>query len=179
MKKSDLKKEETGYIRTLFLNQSLGLKIIFFIGVLLIIAILVSFYINNEAHNKELINLTQLQAHRLADTIKNTIRHYMINQAGNRNVQSLIETIGNREDIFKISIINKGEIKFSSWREDVGKICSKEEKICTLCHFPKEDQPPLSIFIHNIYKNNKGNRFIEVFNPIQNEPICYFYKYYV
>ncbi|MBN2373438.1 HAMP domain-containing protein [bacterium] len=173
VKKPKANKERTDHLKSLFLSQSLSLKIIFYIGVILVIAISFSFYLNNDAHEKELINLIQLQSHRLTDTIKKTIRHNMINYGSHAGIQSLIETIGDRDDIEKVSILDHGQIKASSWREEVGIICAKQGKECALCHSSKEGSPPLAVFIHRLFKDEKGKRFIELFNPIQNEPVCY------
>lgn len=167
------KKDWIGELRAFFFNQGLGLRIISYIGVLLIIGILLSFYINNEAHEKELMEFSKVEVHRLTDTIKDSIRHNMIRQGGYGNIQTLIETIGNREDIVKIAIIEKGKVEASSWREEIGTSCKMDEEGCSLCHPAKSNRPPLKIFTNRIYKDELKNKFIEVFNPILNEPICY------
>jgi len=166
-----LKKEKTGHFKSLFLRQNLSFKIIFYIGILLVTAILISFYLINEAHEKELINLTKLQTHRLTDTIKTSIRQDMINHGSHNQIQTLLEAIGDRDDIIKVSIWDRGNIKASSWREEVGEKCKKDDKDCALCHY-SDVRPPLTILNYRIYKD-KGKRFLTLFNPISNEPLCY------
>ena len=164
-------KKKTSHLRSLFLRQNLGFKIIFYIGILLILAILISFYLINEAHEKELINLIQLHTHRLTDTIKTTIRQDMINNGSHNKIQTLIEAIGDREDIIKVSILDQGKVRASSWREEVGKKYKKQTQGCDSCHY-SEVRPPLTVLIHRIYKD-EGKRFLTLFNPIYNEPLCY------
>jgi len=166
-----LKKKKTGHLRSLFLRQNLSFKIIFYIGILLVLAILISFSLINEAHEKELINLTKLQTHRLTDTIKTSIRQDMINHGSHKEIQTLLEAIGDKNDIIKVSIWDRGNIKASSWREDVGAKCKKDDKDCALCHY-SDQLPPLTVLNYRIYKD-QGKRFLTVFNPISNEPLCY------
>ena len=165
-----MKKEKTGHFKSLLLRQNLSFKIIFYIGILLVLAILISFYLINEAHEKELINLTKLQTQRLTDTIKTSIRQDMINHGSHNKIQTLLEAIGNRDDIIKVSIWDQGNIKASSWREDVGRKCKKDDKDCALCHY-SDVRPPLTV-LNRIYKD-QGKRFLTLFNPINNEPLCY------
>ena len=173
MVKSKKNRDKTAHLRSLFLQQSLSLKIIFYIGILLLVAIFISFYLTNEAHQKELINLKKLQAHRLTDTIKSTIRESMIRNGSHEEVQSILEAIGDREDIHKVSILCDGGIKASSWREEIGKTGRKDDQGCNFCHHSKDGRPPLTVFIHRIFKDAEGKRSIELFNPIQNETACY------
>ncbi|MGA1845456.1 MAG: hypothetical protein ACMUIS_12910, partial [bacterium] len=105
---------KSSHVRSLFQNQSLSLKIIFYIGILLLVAIVISFYLTNETHDKELINLLKLQAHRLTETLKVTIRENMLKHGNHGEIQSLIEAIGERDDIVKVSIICDGTVKASS-----------------------------------------------------------------
>ena len=53
MTKKHKKKDNATHFRSLFLQQSLSFKIIFYIGILLLVAIFISFYLTNEAHEKE------------------------------------------------------------------------------------------------------------------------------
>ncbi|MGA1865807.1 MAG: ATP-binding protein [bacterium] len=164
--------DRAAHIKSLFLQQSFSLKVIFYIGILLLVAIAISFYLTNETHEKELLNLMKLQAHRLTDTIKATIRENMIKHGSHEEIQSILEAIGDRDDIVKVSILCNGTIKASSWREDLGKTGGKEDQGCNFCH-SNPDRPPLTVFIHRIYKDHEGKRFVELFNPIQNETVCY------
>ena len=94
-----MKKEKTGHFKSLLLIQNLSFKIIFYIGILLVLAILISFSLINEAHEKELINLTKLQTHRLSDTIKTSIRQDMITHGSHTQIQTLLEAIGDKDEI--------------------------------------------------------------------------------
>lgn len=173
MIKKTKKKDSATHFRTLFLQQSLSFKIIFYIGILLLVAIFISFYLTNEAHEKELINLMKLQAHHLTDSIKAMIRENMIKNGSHEEIQDILEAIGDRDDIVKISILCKGRVKASSWREEVGNEGKKEDQGCNFCHHSEDKRPPLTVFIHRIFEDHEGKRFIELFNPIQNESVCY------
>lgn len=164
--------DRAAHLKSLFLQQSFSLKVIFYIGILLLVAIAISFYLTNEAHEKELVNLMKIQAHRLTDTIKAAIRENMIKHGSHEEIQAILEAIGDRDDIVKVSILCNGTIKSSSWREDIGRTGSKEDQGCNFCH-SRADRLPLTVFIHRIFKDYKGKRFIELFNPIQNEMVCY------
>lgn len=163
---------KSSHVRSLFQNQSLSLKIIFYIGILLLVAIVISFYLTNETHDKELINLLKLQAHRLTETLKVTIRENMLKHGNHGEIQSLIEAIGERDDIVKVSIICDGTVKASSWREEVGIQGRKDDHGCDYCHYGAKSHP-LNVFIHRVFKDPDGKRFIELFNPVQNESVCH------
>jgi len=162
----------SSHVRSLFQNQSLSLKIIFYIGILLLVAIVISFYLTNETHDKELLNLLKLQAHRLTETLKVTIRENMLRHGNHGEIQSLLEAVGEREDIVKVSIICDGMVKASSWREEVGIRGRKDDHGCNYCHHGIKDHP-LTVFIHRVFRDPDGKRFIELFNPIQNETACH------
>jgi len=115
----------------------------------------------------------KLQAHRLTDTIKSTIRESMIRNGSHDEIQAMLEAIGDREDIEKVSITCRGTVRASSWREDIGKTGHKDDQGCSFCHHSKDGRPPLTVFIHRIYRDQEGKRFIELFNPILNETVCY------
>ena len=86
--KHNKNQDKAAHLKSLFLQQSFSLKVIFYIGILLFVAIAISFYLTNETHEKEVINLMKLQAHRLTDTIKATIRENMIKHGSHEEIQS-------------------------------------------------------------------------------------------
>ncbi|MGA1869423.1 MAG: ATP-binding protein [bacterium] len=160
------------WLRKLFIEQSLSLKIIFYIGTVLIAGILISFYLNRKTHEKGMMDLMRFQYYETSNFIKSYIRYTMLAHGSREEVQTMIEAFGYREDFTKITVLCGGRISISSWREEIGMKKNTEEKECTACHL-KRMSTPLNISIHRSFKDTTGNSIIEVFNPIENEHLCH------
>ncbi len=88
------------------LGRSLALKLIFYIGVILILTIGIFAYININLQRNHLIEEMQQDAVRLSQTIERSIKYEMLT-ARSDHVQKTLEDIGKQEGIEQFSIFDK------------------------------------------------------------------------
>ncbi|MGA1823672.1 MAG: ATP-binding protein [bacterium] len=160
------------WLKKLFIEQSISIKIIFYIGMVLIAAILITFNLNRKTHEKGMMDLMRFQYYDTSNSIKSYIRYNMLAHGSKEEIQTMIEAFGYREDFDKITVFCNGKIAISSWREETGSIKNTSDRECNGCHL-KKMTAPLNISIHRTFDDDAGRTMIEVFNPIENEHLCH------
>jgi two-component system NtrC family sensor kinase len=156
------------------LGRSLAVKLIFYIGIILILSLGIFGYININIQKKNLIDEMQQNAVRLSQTIERSIKHEMLT-ARSDQIQRTLEDIGKQEGIEQIRIFDKeGKIIAADSREEIGILVDRKAEACYTCH---EDREPLKRLSSpdktRIFKSEKGHRVLGIINPIYNEPKCY------
>jgi two-component system NtrC family sensor kinase len=156
------------------LGKSLAVKLIFYIGIILVLTLGIFAYININIQKKYLIEEMQQNAVRLSQTIEESIKYEML-IARSDYVQKSLEDIGNQEGIENIRIFDKkGEIIASNSREEIGTQVDKQAEACYKCHQDKEPLKKISPFgMSRIFKTESGFRMLGIINPIYNQPNCY------
>ncbi len=156
------------------LRRSLAIKLIFYIGIILILTIGIFAYININLQRKYLIGEMQQNAVRLSQTIEKSIEYDMLT-ARSDYIQKTLEDIGKQEGIENIRIFDKkGKIIAADSMGDIGIFIDKQAEACYTCHSDREPLKKLSTpEMTRIFKSEKGYRVLGVINPIYNEPKCY------
>jgi len=156
------------------LGRSLAIKLIFYIGIILILTIGIFAYININLQRNHLIEEMQQDAVRLSQTIERSIKYDMLT-ARNDYVQKTLEDIGKQEGIEQIRIFDKkGKIIAADSVEEVGILIDRKAEACYTCHKDKEPLERISTPDRTrIFKLEKGYRVLGVINPIYNEAGCY------
>ncbi len=155
-------------------RKSLAVKLIFYIGIILVVTISLFFYININIQKKYLIEEMQQNAVRLSQTIERSIRYEMLT-AKSDHIQKTLEDVGKQQGIEHIRIFDKeGKIIAASSREELGKIIDRKAEACYSCHIDREPKKKLSTpDMTRIFKLEQGHRVLGIINPIYNEPRCY------
>ncbi len=156
------------------LGRSLAVKLIFYIGIILILSLGIFGYIHINIQKKNLIDEMQQNAVRLSQTITRSIKYEMLT-ARSDQVQRTLEDIGKQEGIEQIRIFDKkGKIIAADSREEIGILIDRKAEACYTCHKDREPLKRLSSPDKTrIFKSEKGYRVLGVINPIYNEPKCY------
>jgi len=156
------------------LRRSLAIKLIFYIGIILILTIGIFAYININLQRKYLMGEMRKNAVRLSQTIEKSIEYDMLT-ARSDDIQRTLEDIGKQEGIENIRIFDKkGKIIAADSMEDIGIFIDKQAEACYTCHSDREPLKRLSApEMTRIFKSEKGHRVLGVINPIYNEPKCY------
>jgi histidine kinase len=155
------------------LRNSLMFKLIFAVGLTLLVSIAVWAYFNIRYEDKMLTQQIISETARFCNTIKLGTHYAMMSNARD-DINQIIINIARQEDIETIRIYNKaGQIKFSNQLEEVEQITNIKAEACDVCH---RWDPPLEML-----KPEQGTRFfstpagqnvIGVITPILNEPGC-------
>jgi two-component system NtrC family sensor kinase len=158
----------------IMLRRRLTLKLIFYIGTILILTIGIFAYININIQKKYLIEEMQQNASRLSQTIKKSIEYEML-AARSDHIQRTLEDIGKLESIDHIRILDKeGKIIWADAKGEIGIFIDRQAEACNACHGEGEPLTELSTSVKTrIFKLEKGYRVLGIINPIYNEPQCY------
>jgi len=156
------------------LGRSLAIKLIFYIGIILILTIGIFAYININIQRKYLIGEMQQDAVRLSQIVERSIKYDMLT-ARSDYIQRTLEDIGKQEGIEHIRIFDKkGKIIAADSMEEIGMLIDRQAEACYTCHSEREPLKKLSTLdMTRIFKSEKGYRVLGIINPIYNEPECY------
>ena len=151
--------------------QSLTGKLLLTIGTLMIVGSTLFWYFLFRHQEKELLQNSVKYGYSFVDYIKKSTRYGMLTFQ-ELLIQQTIEAIGSAEGVMDVRIIDsQGKIKYSSTKQGVGEVLTKESPICLSCHVsgkPIKDTPSWSI-----HKGEKDFRILNFVQPIYNEPSCY------
>lgn len=155
-------------------RRSLALKLIFYIGIILILTIGIFAYININIQKKYLIEEMQQNGVRLSQTIERSIKYEMLT-ARSDQIQKTLEDIGKQEGLEHIRIFDKeGKIIAADSMEEIGMFIDREAEACYVCHRERKPLKKLSTLGKiRTFKSDKGYRVLGIINPIYNEPKCY------
>jgi len=156
------------------LRRSLAIKLIFYIGIILLLTIAIFSYLNINIQKKYLIEEMQQNGVRLSQTIERSIKYEMLT-ARSDHIQKTLEDIGKQEGLEQIRIFDKeGKIIAADAMEEIGMFIDRKSEACYVCHREREPLKKLSTLGKTrIFKSDKGYRVLGIINPIYNEPKCY------
>ena len=155
------------------IKKSLAYKLIFAVGLTLLVMILLwAYFIIKYEKNKAIDGITAE-----ADRLSNTIllgTHYAMMLNARDDINHIIKNIAKQPEIENIRIFNKaGEIHYSNIDEEVGRVTNIKDEACYVCH--KTEPPFENIELHErkrIIMSQKGYRLMGIISPIYNEPGC-------
>jgi histidine kinase len=154
-------------------RRSLVSKLIFTVGLTLLLTISAWAYFNIKNQKTKLMDNILLGTDRLTNTIK-LGTHYAMMLNSRDDINQIINNIGKNPEIKNIRIYNKaGQIKFSNWAAEIDQSTNIKAEACDICH---RTEPPLVNLNLNqrtrIFTSAEGYRLLGIIDPIVNEPGC-------
>ncbi len=155
------------------IQRRLASKLIFTVGMTLLITISTWAYFNVENQEKKLMGNILVGTDRLTNTIK-LGTHYAMMLNSRDDINQIINNIGRQVAIETIRIYNKGgQIKFSNRTAEVETTTNIKDEACYICH---RVDPPLTeldlVERTRIFDSPQGYRLLGIISPICNEPGC-------
>lgn len=119
-------------------------------------------------HNRMMEDNSRFAIH-LSDVADAGLQNAMISRE-QEEITSILQAISRREEIAGGAIFDKrGEIKYSIDPKDVGRILSKNDPTCRLCHGITPKDRPQTV----ILPSKQGARMLRVARPLYNQPRCH------
>ena len=155
------------------LRNSLMFRLIFAVGLTLLVSIAIWAYFNIRYQNNKLTQQILNETARFGNTIKLGTHYAMMSNARD-DINQLIVNIARQKEIETIHIYNKaGQIKFSNQQDEVDRTTNIKAEACDVCHY---QDPPLATLEPEqgtrFFINPAGRHVIGVITPILNEPGC-------
>lgn len=155
------------------IRRRLAAKLIIMVGLTLFVIIFAWSHFNIKYQRENLMNHVLHSASSLTNTIK-LGAHYAMMQNARDNINHMINNIARQPEFESIRIYNKaGEIKFSSFADEVERTTNIKDEACYICH---RTEPPLTQVglsgRTRILDSPKGHRLLGIISPIYNEPGC-------
>ena len=155
------------------LRHSLGSKLIFMVGLTLLVTISAWAYFNIQYQKQRLMTEILAGIDRLSATIKLGTNYAMMLNSRD-DINQIIRNISRQKEIESIRIYNKqGQIKFSNRPDEVDTQTDIKAQACDICHHT--DPPPISLPLKQrsrIFKSGGDYRLLGIISPILNEPGC-------
>jgi diguanylate cyclase (GGDEF)-like protein/PAS domain S-box-containing protein len=154
---------------------SLAGKLIFTIGLLIMLGVSILWYTLITTGKSDLIKNAVRQTASYSDLIKKSIRYDMLT-FHREAIQHTVTDIASNADIKKITIFDKkGEIFYSSEPREIGHFVDKSSPVCLDCHTdPMKPSETLKAEKRwTIYKDKAGHRGLTYIEPLYNEQSCY------
>jgi histidine kinase len=155
------------------IRQSIGLKLILSVGLILIVSISTWAYFNIKYLERKVIKNIIEETDRLSNTIK-LGTHYAMMLNSRDDINQIISNIGKQPEIKNIRLYNKeGQIKFSNSSSEIDSKTNIKDEACFICH--RTDPPQSSIGLNErtrIFYSENGYRLLGIISPIGNEPSC-------
>src|SRR3989339_20372 len=104
----------------------------------------------------------------LSDVADAGLENAMISRK-QEEITNILQALGRREGIEGGAIFDeRGEIKYSIDPKDVGRILSKDDPTCRLCHGATPKDRPQTLLL----PSKQGARMMRVARPLYNQPRC-------
>ena len=155
------------------IQKSLAYKLIFAVGLTLLIMILLWAFFIIKYEKKKAIDGVMAETDRLSSTIL-LGTHYAMMLNARDDLTHIIQNIGKQPGIENIRIFNKaGEIHFSNINNELGNITNIKAEACDVCHKTEPASKYLELNERKrIITSEKGHRLLGIISPIFNEPGC-------
>jgi histidine kinase len=155
------------------LRHRLAPKLIFIVGVTLLVTISTWSYFNMIDQKKKLMENVVASTDRLTTTIR-LGTHYAMMLNSRDDINQIINNIAKVKGIQNIRIYNKeGQIKFSNQPVEVDTRTNIRAEACFICH--RTEPPLVDIGMEErtrIFSSREGYRQLGIISPIGNEPGC-------
>jgi histidine kinase len=157
----------------LSLRHRLAPKLIFIVGVTLLLTISTWSYFSMTDQKKKLMENVVASTDRLTTTIR-LGTHYAMMLNSRDDINQIINNIAKVKGIQNIRIYNKlGQIKFSNQPAEVDTRTNIRAEACFICH--RTEPPLVDIGMEErtrIFSSAEGYRLLGIISPIGNEPGC-------
>jgi histidine kinase len=155
------------------LRHRLATKLIFIVGITLLVTIATWSYFNMVDQKKKLMENVVASTDRLTTTIR-LGTHYAMMLNSRDDINQIINNIAKVKGIQNIRIYNKeGQIKFSNQPMEVDTRTNIRAEACFICH--RTEPPLVDIGMEErtrIFSAQQGFRLLGIISPIGNEPGC-------
>jgi histidine kinase len=155
------------------LRHSISLKLIFTVGIVLMLSMSTWAYFNIKYQKTKLMQNIVVGTDRLTNTIRLGTQYAMMLNSRD-DINQIINNIGRQAEIENIRIYNKaGQIKFSNRMAEVDQITNIEAEACYICH--RTDPPQENLDLDErvrIFDSSRGYRLMGIITPIRNDPGC-------
>ena len=153
--------------------NSLSFRLIFWVGLILMISISTWAYYNIKYQKKRAIENMVAEADRLGKTIR-LGTHYAMMLNSREDITQIIKNIGQQKEIENVRIYNKkGKIKFSNNIGELDQTTNIKDEACYICH--RSELPMITVSLKKrtrIFASPKGHRLMGIISPIYNELNC-------
>jgi histidine kinase len=155
------------------LRHRLAAKLIFTVGITLLVAISTWSYFSMNYQKKKLMENVVAATDRLSTTIR-LGTHYAMMLNSRDDINQIINNIAKVKEIKNIRIYNKeGQIKYSNQISEVDSRTNIKAEACYICH--RTEPPLVDIELDQrtrLSMGQEGYRLLGVISPIGNEPGC-------
>jgi histidine kinase len=155
------------------LRHRLAAKLIFTVGITLLVAISMWSYFSMNYQKKKLMENVVAATDRLSTTIR-LGTHYAMMLNSRDDINQIINNIARVKEIKNIRIYNKeGQIKYSNQISEVDSRTNIKAEACYICH--RTEPPLVDIELDQrtrLSMGQEGYRLLGVISPIGNEPGC-------
>jgi len=155
------------------IRESLLLKLLISVGLLLLLSLAVWGFFNFRYMQKKMLDNITAGTQRLSKTIRQGT-HYAMMLNSRDDIRQIITNIAKQPDIVTIRIYNKqGEIKFSNQDKEIDTVTNIKDEACYICHRtdPPVDEVKLGETVRTFHSES-GYRLMGVISPVYNEPGC-------
>lgn len=152
---------------------SLGLRLTVLLGLLMVASGAIAGLLESRRLTEAMLGEARLEVLRMADTIKRSTRHDMLNTRG-EDVHETVRNIGGQPGLHHVRIYNKdGRIRYSSKADEIATVVDMTAEACFQCHAEAQplrhlDQPQRS----RIFRSADDSRVLAAIDVIYNEPGC-------
>jgi len=153
--------------------QSLSIRLIVLLSVLVLGAIAVLANLNYVVHSEQAEQRVELWAANFAELIRRSTRHAMM-ENDRRRVEQIVTDIGAEANVRAVRIYNKrGDVVHSTDKAEIGRRVDEEAEACAACHVGGD--------LHEVvpqgkrarsFRGTTGERVLGVITPIRNELAC-------
>ncbi len=155
------------------IHESLLLKLLASVGVLLLLSLAVWGFFNFRYMQQKMVGNITAGTQRLSNTIR-LGTHYAMMLNSRDDIKQIINNISKQHDIVNIRIYNKqGEIKVSNHDDEIDTVTNIKDEACYICH--RSDPPVHQVSLAETvrtFRSESGYRLMGVISPVYNEPGC-------
>jgi len=154
-------------------RRRLAFKLIFAVGLTLLVTISIWAYFNINYQKKRLMGNIVAGTDRLTNTIKLGTQYAMMLNSRD-DINQIINNIGRQKEIETIRIYNKlGKIKFSNQPSEIETTTNIKNEACYICHRRDPPQSELGLAERTrIFTSPQGYHLLGIISPIYNELGC-------
>ena len=155
------------------LRHSLAYKLIFAVGLTLLLSISFLFFFIIKYEKKKALNDKAAEVCRLSETIQQGA-HYAMMLNSQCDLKQIVHNISKQSEIEYVRIFNNaGEIRFSNIHDEIGNKTDIKAEACGICH---RTDPPLQSNApehkNRIFTSPNGYRLMGITSHIYNEAGC-------
>lgn len=152
--------------------RRLATKLILAIALIVLVAKVISLYVNVKTHETQVLKSMTLGADQLSRSITSATWHSML--ADHReDTYRMMTTIAEKQGIERIRMFNKDGVLMFSTQKDEKVHLDESAEVCTPCHDQATPRVKLNVPSRSrVFRAEDGHRSLAMITPIYNEPSC-------